>query len=78
MTLVSFETRAVGTAVVLSWHTAQELHNHHFVGERSVDGRGFAPLTTVAGQGSTTQPTTYTDAEAAALGVATLYIASER
>ena len=73
---MSFEARAVGTAMMLSWHTAQELHNHHFVGERTVDGRGFAPLMTVAGQGSTTQPTTY--AEAAALGVATLYIACER
>ena len=75
VTLVSFEARAAGTAVVLSWRTAQELHNHHFVVERSVDSRGFAPLTTVAGQGSTSQPTTYThtDAGAAALGVATLY-----
>jgi hypothetical protein len=75
VTLVSFEARATGTAVVLSWRTAQELHNHHFVVERSIDGRSFTPLAQVAGQGTTTQPTDYahTDAGAAALGVATLY-----
>ncbi|GAA4031706.1 hypothetical protein GCM10022409_14930 [Hymenobacter glaciei] len=77
VTLVSFEARAAGAAVVLNWRTAQELRNHHFVVERSVDGRSFAPLATVAGQGTTMQPTAYahTDAAAAAaaLGVSTLY-----
>ena len=75
VTLVSFEARAAGAAVVLSWRTAQERQNHHFVVERSIDGRSFAALAKVAGQGTTTQPTSYThpDAGAAALGVATLY-----
>ena len=75
VTLVSFEARATGPAVVLSWRTAQELHNHHFVVERSTDGQRFAPLATLAGQGTTTQATSYvhTDAGAAALGAATLY-----
>ena len=75
VTLVRFEARAAGPAVVLSWRTAQELHNHHFVVERSLDGRSFGPLMTVPGQGTTAQPTDYTrtDADAAALGVATLY-----
>ena len=75
VTLVSFEARAVGPAVLLSWRTAQELRNHHFVVERSLDGRRFAPLATVPGQGTTSQPTAYThtDAGAVALGVAMLY-----
>ena len=75
VTLVRFEARTNAAAVLLSWRTAQEVHNHHFVVERSTDGSRFEALAKVAGQGTTAEPTNYTyaDAGAVAMGVATLY-----
>ena len=71
VTLVSFEARRVGTTVACTWATASELHNDHFVVERSLDGASFAALGTVAGSGTSAAARTYTfvDAQPAA-GVA--------
>lgn len=57
--LTEFAARRVGGAVQCTWATASELHNDHFVVERSLDGQVFRPLGTVAGQGSTTAAHTY-------------------
>ena len=70
VTLVSFEVRATGPNAVLSWETAQELNNHHFDVERSLDARVFEKIATLAGSGTVAHATAYryTDAGAAALG----------
>ncbi len=49
--------------VVLSWATASESNNMHFVVERAADGRSFEALETVNGNGTTTieQDYSYTD-----------------
>jgi hypothetical protein len=75
VTLVNFEAQAAGSNVLLNWKTAQELNNHHFELERSIDGQVFEKIATLAGQGTVSHASTYayTDANAAALGVSTLY-----
>lgn len=50
---------AKNKTVVLSWTTASELDNKHFEVERSVDGRHFETLATVAGNGTTTTKNYY-------------------
>ncbi|MBT9392067.1 DUF11 domain-containing protein [Hymenobacter sp. NST-14] len=59
VTLVSFSARAVGHDARLNWETAQELNNDHFVVERSLDGRTFANIGRVTGQGTTSSATRY-------------------
>ena len=39
--LTKFTAVAVGADAVLSWTTAQEVNNHHFEVERSLDGHVF-------------------------------------
>ncbi|MGI4832568.1 MAG: hypothetical protein ACRYFK_03815 [Janthinobacterium lividum] len=51
--LVAFTAQAEGPAAVrLAWATAAELNNAGFTVERSLDGRTFAALGTVAGAGT--------------------------
>jgi hypothetical protein len=48
--------------VALTWKTASEHNNDHFVIERSVDGRNFVPLgqvNTAAPNGNSSQPVNY-------------------
>ncbi|UOQ80468.1 right-handed parallel beta-helix repeat-containing protein [Hymenobacter sp. 5414T-23] len=66
--LASFTAKAAGPNAELTWRTAQELRNDHFVVERSFDGRSFSALGQVQGQGTTTLATDYQflDAQVAA------------
>ena len=71
--LTAFAATAEGAAVVLAWHTASELHCARFVVERSADGRAFAPVGRVAGQGTTARPTAYAYRDAAPTPAGALY-----
>ncbi len=59
VTLTAFEASLVGSQVQLHWQTASERANAYFTIERSLDGRAFSTLGTVAGQGSTATATSY-------------------
>ncbi|MET4105832.1 T9SS type A sorting domain-containing protein [Hymenobacter sp. UYP22] len=59
VTLVSFTAKAAGMNSLLTWSTAQELNNSHFVVERSLDGQEFAAIDEVQGQGTKSTATTY-------------------
>lgn len=66
VTLVSFVAHRQAGAVQLSWATASELNSHQFAVQRSLDGRRFATIATVAGHGTTTQAQTYAALDPAA------------
>ncbi|SFH01305.1 Por secretion system C-terminal sorting domain-containing protein [Pontibacter chinhatensis] len=53
--------------VVLQWLTASETDNKEFIVERSMDGKDFNAIGTVAGAGTTLQPQHYTFTDAAPL-----------
>ncbi|GAB2959311.1 hypothetical protein GCM10027048_28330 [Hymenobacter coalescens] len=71
--LVSFAATPRGGAVELRWVTAQEKNNAYFAVERSADGRAFAELQRVAGQGSTSTRSHYAYTDAHLPAGATLY-----
>lgn len=59
--LTAFAAEAQGSAaVLLRWATATEENNREFVVQRSLNGREFTAIGTVAGRGSTTTPQAYT------------------
>jgi uncharacterized repeat protein (TIGR01451 family) len=62
--LTRFEAKAVGVDGNLNWATAQERNNTGFQVERSFDGTTFAPLTFVAGAGTSTRALTYSYVDA--------------
>jgi hypothetical protein len=73
VSLVEFAARAEGPAAVrLTWATAQELNNAGFAVERSLDGRGFAAIGTVAGAGTSSAGQEYALRDAALPAGATL------
>lgn len=57
--LLSFNGQKVGTNVELEWTTSSETNNAYFTIQKSADGINWTQLDTVAGQGTTTVPTTY-------------------
>ncbi|WP_051718698.1 T9SS type A sorting domain-containing protein [Hymenobacter sp. IS2118] len=59
VTLVDFTALAAGTNALLRWATAQEQDNAGFDIERSADGKAFAKVYFVTGQGTTSQRTSY-------------------
>jgi len=59
VTLTRFDAKAENNSVKLSWTTASEQNNDHFVIERSADGTNFSVLTAVKGKGSSTVFNTY-------------------
>ena len=65
--LVSFQGRATAAGVQLSWQTATELNNSHFVVERAAAGEAatFVALGQVAGAGSSNQAHSYQFVDAA-------------
>ena len=73
--LTRFEVAAQRQDAVLTWTTASEKNNDHFVVERSVNGRYFTGIGNVRGQGNSTRPTDYrfTDAGAGRLASGKLY-----
>jgi hypothetical protein len=60
VTLVEFTATAEGPAARLRWATAQEVNNAGFTVERSLDGRTFQDLGTVAGAGTSAARHDYT------------------
>ena len=73
--LTKFTAVAVGADALLNWETAQEVNNHHFAVERSLDGITFEGIGSVAGKGTTLLTSTYryTDAGASAHTADVLY-----
>ncbi|MBF9141545.1 T9SS type A sorting domain-containing protein [Hymenobacter properus] len=57
--LTVFEATAKKADAVLTWTTASEKNNDHFVVERSINSTTFVAVGTVRGQGSTTRATEY-------------------
>ncbi|MGI4870157.1 MAG: hypothetical protein ACRYFX_03145 [Janthinobacterium lividum] len=61
VTLVAFVAQAEGPAAArLNWETASEINSASFVVERSLDGRSFTDVGTVAAAGTSSTPRTYT------------------
>lgn len=73
--LTEFTAGQVGGAALLRWRTASEQDNAYFVVESSLDGRAFATLGQVLGQGSSTQLHAYhyEDANLASYAAKTVY-----
>ena len=73
--LTRFEVAAQRQDAVLTWATASEKNNDHFVVERSVNGRDFTAIGTVRGQGNSTRSVDYrfTDAGAGHLASGQMY-----
>lgn len=73
--LTTFTAVAVGADARLSWGTAQEVNNHYYEVERSLDGYSFRTIDTVAGRGTTALLSTYRylDAGASTLTTNALY-----
>jgi hypothetical protein len=69
--LSRFSAQRQGSAVAVNWATASEVNSAHFDVERSLDGREFVAVATVAAQGGT-QPTVYSALDKAA-PITTLY-----
>lgn len=57
--LVAFEAVPEDKGVSLTWSTASELNNSHFIIERGWDGHSFRPIGRVAGIGTTDRWTEY-------------------
>jgi len=61
--LLSFDAKNIENSnnqVVLSWSTAQEINNSHFVVMKSNDGNTWESIATIEGMGNTFENTTYT------------------
>lgn len=74
--LRAFQAQASGNAVVVTWQTASERNNSHFVVERAVQATsGFVAVGTVKGAGTDARPHAYSfrDESAATMGKTTLY-----
>jgi len=56
---LSIEARKTTSGSVLSWKTAWELNNKHFLIQKSVNGSTFSTIGTVEGKGTTSQINTY-------------------
>jgi hypothetical protein len=56
--LSRFSAQRQGSAVAVNWATASEVNSAHFEVQRSLDGREFVTVATVAAQGGT-RPTSY-------------------
>jgi hypothetical protein len=65
--LTSFDATASRADAVLAWRTASEKNNDHFVVERSANGREFAAIGEVAGQGTSSSAHDYAFRDAGAL-----------
>jgi hypothetical protein len=74
--LVSFQAKATGAVVNLSWKTASEKNNHHFIVERALGTDAtFRAIGQVAGAGTSQQAHSYQlqDAQASQLAASVLY-----
>ncbi len=75
VTYKSVKVSKLDDGALLSWSTASEIDNSHFVVERSLDGKNFEAIAQVKGMGTSNKLVEYKhlDAEAFNLGVKTLY-----
>ncbi|WP_426489650.1 T9SS type A sorting domain-containing protein [Hymenobacter sp. 102] len=64
VTLTAFTAQAAGQDAKLTWNTAQEVNNDHFLVERSFDGQQFSAIQQVKGQGTKATATSYTAMDA--------------
>ncbi|WP_167856890.1 DUF6923 family protein [Hymenobacter aquaticus] len=73
--LTSFEAKAVGLNARLTWATASEKNNDHFVVERAYGEQAFTPIATVQGAGTSTQAHSYSfvDAGVGSKNLGTVY-----
>ena len=60
VSLMNFGAKGVGNSALLSWSTASESQNSHFLIERSEDGKNFSAIGTVKGSGTTSARQFYT------------------
>jgi GEVED domain/Secretion system C-terminal sorting domain/Metallo-peptidase family M12B Reprolysin-like len=58
--LVSFKAKPVGKSAILTWETANEQSNSHFIIERSSDGKTFVELGQLKGNGTNSSNNLYT------------------
>jgi len=65
--LVSFQTKKHVEGVELSWKTASEHNNSHFMIYRAGEDQQFLPLTNIAGKGNSNQLQTYSFTDKAPL-----------
>jgi len=72
--LIAFTGELQGADALLNWRTASEKNNDRFEVERSMDGREYTVVTTLPGEGSSSQPRSYayTDKKAVQAG-STMY-----
>ena len=61
--LIDFNAKAAEKEVKLDWTTATEINNDYFTVERSLDGRTFEKIATIAGQGNTSEISRYFHAD---------------
>jgi len=61
--LVSFEAKADGNNVYLSWATSSEINNDFFTTEKSADGSVFIPVEQVEGAGNSNYLITYSSTD---------------
>jgi PQQ-dependent dehydrogenase (s-GDH family) len=75
LTLLQFKGSLQGSAALLEWETENEMNTSHFELERSIDGRNFAQLTTVAAAGTSTSKIRYSypDNDIASLSTSTIF-----
>ena len=59
VSLTSFSGKQENSGIRLNWATASELNNNHFELLRSANGKDFASITTIAGNGTSNQANTY-------------------
>ncbi len=53
VTLLSYQAAKEGaTKVKLTWETSMEVNNHHFIIERSADGRNFIAMASIGSKGN--------------------------
>ncbi|WP_170061889.1 beta strand repeat-containing protein [Hymenobacter chitinivorans] len=73
--LTAFTAQAVGQSAQLTWTTASEKANDHFVVERAYGEQAFTPIATVKGAGTSVQAHSYsfTDAGIGTKNLGTIY-----
>ncbi|MDB5192656.1 MAG: hypothetical protein JWQ96_2219, partial [Segetibacter sp.] len=67
ITLINFDAEPRGNDVLVTWSTATEINNKHFLIERSADGRNFTAIATINSQGNYTRTNNYQFVDAAPL-----------
>ncbi|MDB5235057.1 MAG: hypothetical protein JWR44_2050 [Hymenobacter sp.] len=73
LTSFSAQRQADNNAVAVKWATASEKNSARFEVQRSLNGREFATVATVAAQGNSTQPTAYATLDQSAPAAALYY-----